>query len=902
MSLSCRVCIVILLDWMHAHIRAGGHVNVDDGHLNALLERQLELEQLWRQLKLAAEGRGSLVLLGAEAGAGKTALIRAFAESARPQAQVLIGACDPLSTPQPLGPLADIADAAGAALQGVLATVPAQRHELFRALLGWLGRSPVPVVLVFEDLHWADDATLDLLRFLGRRIAATPTLLIGSFRSDEVGRRHPLRVLLGDLASTSAVQRLRLSPLSVEAVGVLAAGHALNPVELHRQTGGNPFYVTEVIAAGEQGVPASVRDAVLARAARLSPEAQRTLDTAAVIGAVVEPELLRAVLEPERAAVDECVDAGVLRSEGPLLAFRHEIAREAVLTAMAVSARGDVHRKVLAALRSRAVDEDQLARLAHHAEQAGDRAAVLEFAPAAARRAAGLSSRREAAAQWARALRFADDLPPLERLELLEGYAQESALIDHLTVAIEARQEAIDICRILDDRRRESDNHRRLSRHLMASGRNAESNAACRAAIAALDGFPLGPESARAYSNYAYHQMLNRDNAEAIRGGQRAIELAERFQDSITLIEAYNFVGSSMILVGDVEQGRGHLEHSLQLALSAGSDQTAADAYSNLGSGFGEMYQFADADRYLANGIAYCTARDQDYQRLYMQAWQALSYCHQARWNAAGEVASAVLRRPSVAAISRIMALVALGRLRARRGDPGVWDALDEALELAERTATLQRLGPVRAARAEAAWLASDAAQTASEARAAYELAVAQQHPWFAGELAYWRWLAGDLDTLPDVAAEPFRLQISGDVRAAATAWERLHCPYEAARARSESDDEDELRAGLVSFEHLGARPMTTRLSKQMRERGLQAIPRGPRPATRANPAGLTARQVAVLRLIAEGLGNRAIAERLYISPKTVEHHVSAILTKLDAGDRAEAVEKARRIQLLPQL
>jgi hypothetical protein len=183
---------------------------------------------------------------------------------------VLIGACDPLSTPQPLGPLADIADSAGAQLQRLLVTAPAQRHELFRALLGWLTHSLEPVVLVFEDLHWADEATLDLLRFLGRRIGATCTLLVGSYRSDEVGRRHPLRVTIGDLATTAMVHRLRLPPLSAAAVAALAHETALDPAELHRQTAGNPFFVTEVIAAGGRGIPLSVRDAVLARGPALA--------------------------------------------------------------------------------------------------------------------------------------------------------------------------------------------------------------------------------------------------------------------------------------------------------------------------------------------------------------------------------------------------------------------------------------------------------------------------------------------------------------------------------------------------------------------------------------------------------------------------------------------------------
>jgi DNA-binding CsgD family transcriptional regulator len=281
-----------------------------------------------------------------------------------------------------------------------------------------------------------------------------------------------------------------------------------------------------------------------------------------------------------------------------------------------------------------------------------------------------------------------------------------------------------------------------------------------------------------------------------------------------------------------------------------------------------------------------------------MLSWRALSHVFQGQWDAAVESAGAVLRFPGVATISRIMAMTALGRVRARRGDPEIWNALDEALELAEQTGTLQRLAPVRAARAEAAWLSGDLERTRREARAVYDLAVAQKHPWHTGELGYWRWKAGDLHAPPPGAAEPYTLQISGEPALAARAWERLLCPYEAARALSDSDDVADLRRALEQFEQLGAAPMTRLVTRQLREVGARSIPRGPRPATRANPAGLTPRQLEVLGLLAGGLENREIAARLYISPKTVEHHVSAILSKLGAQTRTEAVAEALRLEI----
>jgi predicted ATPase len=221
-----------------------------------LLERETFLDVL-------AGPPGRLILVGGEAGVGKTALVRAFTEGRN----VLWGACDPLHTPRPLGPLLDI---------GLHESAPA---ALVAALLRELREAP-GTVLVLEDVHWADEGTLDVLRLLGRRIEGVPALAIATFRDDEPA---PLRVVLGELATAAGVERIKLPPLSPEAVRMLAEPHAIDAADLHRSTGGNPFYVTEVLSAPAAAIPATVRDAVLARAARLSPPARELLERLAMI-------------------------------------------------------------------------------------------------------------------------------------------------------------------------------------------------------------------------------------------------------------------------------------------------------------------------------------------------------------------------------------------------------------------------------------------------------------------------------------------------------------------------------------------------------------------------------------------------------------------------------------------
>ena len=260
---------------------SGHEHEIDEGRLE-LLERDDLLRTLAAALDGAAAGRGRLILLAGEAGAGKTALVRAFT-AGRPDAHILHGACERLFTPRALGPFLDIAESAGRELADVAERGGASAHEFVVALLAQLRRH-VPTVLVVEDLHWADDGTLDVLKLLARRIEPLPALVLATFRDDQLGAGAPLRMVLGELAGTPAVERHRLPRLSRTAVRRLAGSDAA-AAQVYELTAGNPFFVTEAIAAGSGEVPATARDAVLARAAPLSPPGRRLLEAAAVVPA-----------------------------------------------------------------------------------------------------------------------------------------------------------------------------------------------------------------------------------------------------------------------------------------------------------------------------------------------------------------------------------------------------------------------------------------------------------------------------------------------------------------------------------------------------------------------------------------------------------------------------------------
>lgn len=844
------------------------------------MSQLLEREDLLAELAAAASEGGRLVFVGGEAGVGKTALVRAFGASA--EGTVLQGSCESLTTPTPLGPLHDVA----AAINGDLrARVDAgdDPRQVAAALLEELSRQ---VVIVIEDVHWADQATLDVLRVVGRRIESRKGLVVATYRDDEIEGDHPLRIVLGELASASAVQRLHVPRLTLDAVRELAEPRRADSEALYRLTGGNAFYVTEALAAGDATLPETVRDAVVARAAGLSAKARRLLDAVALVPSRAELWLLERVAPGEYRALDECLASGVLQADRDGVAFRHELARLAWESTLAPHRRRELQGRILEALKAPAAGEPDPSRLAHHAEEAGDGAEVLAHAPNAARRAASSGAHREAAAQWERALRHAEALTHEERAHMLGAFALEAQVTGRYEDAIAARLRAIELYRELGDGEREGEMLWRSTIPYTALGRVQETEEASRAAIEVLE--PLGPgiELANAYAMQASVRMLARDNDEGVAWGEKAVALARQLGDDEVLSFALNPTGTSHLMAGRIETGIEHLLESIELAKRADMDIRISSALGMLGSGLGEMYELERSEHYLREHIAFCEEHDTDTG--YSKSWLALVYVYTGRWDTAAALIRELLaRRP--ATIAMISTLIALGRLRSRRGDPGAADPLDEALELASAGGHLQRLGHVRAARAEEAWLADDPARAAEEARAAYPLALEKRHLWFAGELAYWQRKAGELDEAPEWIAPPYRLQLDGDAAGAWEAWTARGSAYEAARALADAGDEESLRTALAVFEGLGARPAAEDCLRGLRALGV----RGPRPATRANPGGLTTRELEVLDLLGEGLTNAEIAGRLVISEKTVGHHVSSILAKLGVRSRYDAAKLA---------
>jgi DNA-binding CsgD family transcriptional regulator/tetratricopeptide (TPR) repeat protein len=852
-----------------------------------VLERGDQLERLDAALVSATSGRGRAVFVGGEAGIGKTALVEHFAEGVDAGVRVAFGRCDALATPRALGPFVDVAPSLGV-------EPSADRDSLLGDLVAGI-RTCGPVLLVVEDAHWADDATIDLVAMLGRRAVDLPLLFVITYREDEVGAGHPLRQALGNLATTSGAAWIGLQPLSIDAVRQLAEPLGVSADEVYTLTGGNPFYVTEALAAPTGSLSTSVRLAVLARASRLSAPAREVLDAVAIVPGRAEGWLLDSLIQPAAEDVDECLAAGVLVADHGDLVFRHELARRAIEQEIPSGRAGELHRRAVMTLSNRANADP--ARLAHHAERGGDEATLARASAAACREAAARGANREAIDHGERALAVAEYCTAEEVAALKLDLSRALQAVARGDEAVGLAEDVAAHWRGLTDDRREAAALIALCSMYRMRGRISESEAAAQRAVELLERSQPGAELAAAYQMLSSVHMLARHRDLAVLWGQRAVDLATQLDEPAIL-------GRSLIEYGIADvmdnrfDGLDRVFRGMQIARDYDLAEVVALGYIQIGSGCGELRRYDHAVPALVEGAAYATEHDLELARQYIVAWLARCRFDLGEWDEAEAHAFDVIGASRHGGVARFVALNTLGWLRARRGDDGVWPLLDEALDIARQTGHLQRLWPCAVARAEAAWLEGSLNDHVDLLADMLSLAESCRHHMAVGELGLWLGRAGRVPFTVVDGAEPFASWNWGNPLGAAEGFLTLGCPYEAASAQAASGDTASLRTALAMFNRLGAMPAAERVLSELRSRGVRAsrsTPAAPRPA---GPEGLSEREIEVLRLVAAGFTNPQIATTLYISRKTAEHHVSNILTKLGVASRTEAAAASVRLRI----
>lgn len=858
-----------------------------------LLERSGPRGELRAAVDALAAGRGRVVLVHGEAGIGKTSLVQDFLDSLPSGLRTLSGGCDDLLAPRPLGAVLELLDG----VRGhVLDAAGHPGRQAYEALGG------EPTVCVVEDVHWADEATLDVLSYLARRIVQTPLLLLLTFRDDELPAGHPLRRTLA-AAPPSHSRRIGLAPLSLDAVRRLA-GPGVDAEAVHRLAGGNPFLVTELLAGDGGDAPASVRDAVLGRFGRLLPAGRATAELVSVVPGRTELWLIEDCLGAA-ADVEACEALGLLVTDRTGVRFRHELARRVIEEALPGQHRRQHNAAVLGALIAASAPD---ARIAHHAWRAGDAAALVRHGLSAAHAAAASRSHREAADLFEQVLEYEDLIAAPERADAWDAFSTEAFSAGRIAVAVEARERALALRRELGDPRRTSDTLRWLSwvRGTTGDARGAET--AGREAIDVLGPLPPCRELAMALSNQAQFAILAQRGDEALGLARRAAEVAESLGDTEALVEARVNVGTASALVAagpaDIDAAVALLLRMARTARELGDDHTECRALVNATWILVSEHRLVEADRLADEAMALAQDRG---------LWVYVDYLHASRALLAlamGDLSGAETelayagcghsrRAPGTeltpeSDTHHLMRLIVRASIAVRRGDGDAAALLDEGWALAIPTAPLLQRVPMACLRAEWAWLRGDADGMDAATRETYADALERGTPWDIGVLAIWRRRAGVLDSAPEGLPAPCRLELDDRPAAAAALWGSLGEPHRQALALLGSQHPEDLREAIEILDRLGAVAAVPLARARLRALGIATVPRGRARSTRANPGGLTDRQLEVLRLVEAGMSNGEIAGRLVLSPKTVEHHVGAVLAKLGVSSRTEAAAAAR--------
>ncbi|HEU5469392.1 MAG TPA: AAA family ATPase [Actinophytocola sp.] len=858
--------------------------------MRVLVERERVLGALHAAVDEARAGRGSMVLITGEAGLGKTSVVRAFVGAVA--ARVLVGSCDGLLTPRMFGALREAMAGSGGRLEAALDD--ADREAVFDVALADLA-AEAPTVLVVEDLHWADEATVDLIGYLTRRIEALPVVLVGTMR-EEVEENRPVRRRTCGSVSTSEVRlrHLPLVPLTPAGVAQLAAGSGWDAAELHALTGGNPFHVTEMLAApGGQAVPATIVRAAAGRVQRLGARCRQAIEQLAVLSGTVDFDLIDGLLGKQAEVLAEAEQHGILEVRRDGLAFRHELVRRGVEASLPHLRRRALHLAVLTVLAGR--QQPDLARLVHHAVGAGNHGATAHYALLAGREAAAAGTHDAALAHFTTATAHADALGDADRARLADDHAGELSHAHRFAEAIHVGETAVRRYAELGDPIALGQARARLSRHYYLAGDTALAITTARQAVELLEPTEAVPAKACAVTYHGAVQALtgHPDAATTLRRAETLAQQADRV-DLAGLIMTYQSIALPDL---DLDGRIAVLTDSLELARTHGHHEHVARAYTTLAELLYQHGRLDELQRCLTDGLAFADGRGLRSHAYHLTVHRGLLHLRRGDWTCADNDLSACADGAAGTGVLASYVQPAHARLLARRGHPAAGDLLHRAWRRGRRQQSLAVLGLSGTALAEWAWLTNQPT-----------VAAAVRHTWRhhahrPGAAPLWaeilRYCArAGLPAEPfDGCPEPWVAGLRGDWQSAATAWERIGDPYEQALALADSGVIEPTLQALRTLDDLGATAAATQVRHQLRTLGLRTIPRRPSTHTRTHPAGLTARQADVLDLLADGLTNAEIATRLVVSVRTVDHHVSAILTRLGVTSRHEAAATLRNRQ-----
>ncbi|MEP7372728.1 MAG: AAA family ATPase [Chitinophagaceae bacterium] len=862
-----------------------------------LIERADVLAVLQAKFSSIAEGEGHCVFVNGEAGIGKTSLIKAFCKEHKGDCNIYQGSCDALFTPRPLAPLYDILWQVNSELWPDSHTIE-ERSELFARFFRELSKQKEKILIVFEDIHWADEATLDFIKFFLRRITKLRCLFILTYRDDEVHFGHSLRNVLGDL-SPDTFSRIQLTPLSREAVYKLSDEKGFDAENVYSISGGNPFYVNEILASYSPGVPDNIKDAILSVYDRQEEGTKNAWQICSVIPEGLEINRFAKIKSAWDEGMDHCFALKIIIIKNDRVIFKHELYRRTIEGSLSPFKRIALNKKILDFFLTSFEEEGEIERIVHYAKNANENKLVVKYAPLAARQAATVGAHTEASKLFLTAIEYAEGNDEDQLVEFYESYAYECYLTNQIREAIIYQGKALKIWQKKNKPEETANSFRLLSRFWWFDGNRDEAEKYGKEAIQILQALPASKAKAMAFSNMSQLKLFSEEIPECVKWGNLAIEMAREIMDDEILCHALNNVGASQWKVlSSKETGKKYLMESLDIALKNSFYEHAARAYSNIIYNSVEAKDYDLANQYLKDGIAYCEERGLDSSNNYKLSLKSRILLEKGDWDAAASIAKNLLQNSGQPGTIKIGCLMILATIKVRRGESDALTLLQEAKTLAFKTKEHQRIIPVMIALLEHEWLTGKTLITDEELTTCIGLTQKVDNIFLNSEIYFWLEKVRDekID-LPELY-EPYKLLKEGKISEAADFWEKTGCPFQKAFVLFEGAEEDKKNA-LILFQQLNANAVSEKIKMEMRAGGIKKIPRGLRESTKTNPAQLTNRELDVLQLLQKGNQNKEIAGSLFISPKTAEHHISNILFKLDVKTRSKAIAEAVRLGIL---
>lgn len=862
-----------------------------------LVEREHELEVLHQaHAKIALKG-GNVVLIYGEAGIGKTSLVQTFLDDLQPESPIAQGLCDPLSTPRPMGPIRDVA-------RSVMKLLPDGEQSLFDGMVETLTDSPHRHVIVLEDMHWADQASLDWLQYFGRRISQLPVMLLVTFRHTDVDPAHPLRSALGVIPS-QRTHRLHLQPLSINAVAGMNLPPGMSVTRLYEITNGNAFFISEILGNPQDAVsvPESIVDAVNARINLLNSDPISVLEVCSCFPARIDPDYLEEVVgRSVLSEVAELEKRQFLTVTDDGYRFRHELARLATLQRLSEIDRQHVHSRLLDILLKQEDAQSILADIIHHGEGAGDHHMILRYSPKAAQQAAAVGAHREAAQYLSIAIRHIDHAEPEIAASILESWAYEAGLslaIDEDVIA--AREQAIGLWKALGRQERVGDNLRWLSRLHWYRGEPDKAQSYLEDAIEVLQQ-EQSETSALTFGLRAQFHMLRDEMDAAETWGLKALDIARSVDAPEVIVHALNTIGSARLFRGKLD-GEESLRESLKISLHHGLHEQAARVYTNLSECLIELGQLDKAERLIEEGITFDTAHDLDAWTYYLVGRKAQLRFEQDRFAESVDIARGVLSRENQTILMQLPARIYLARSLLRTGDNEAPALLEAALADALQVGELQYIAVVRTALVEAAalWDKPSVAEPHIAELRKLPLEALSARKWV--EFLFWA-RRSSVDCTSDLAlptSAAFKADSEGDYERAAALFKKDGSRYFAAIAIASKGSASALAMADELFSDIDAQAGRKYIRLLFTEHApqLPALARGPYAVARNHPYGLTKKEQDVLSLIVDGHDNSHIASTMSRSKRTIENHVSSILVKFGVRNRLELV---LRVQAEPWL